>query len=365
MVRRPTVAFIIERHVGLDTYGDSIRRAVTGDQRIEAVWRPITYEAKPGRLANRLPPALRGVVSGRAEVRRALGVRCSARCFMSQQAAVLAGRRGRRRPFVILMDDTPALLEPDRGDDRRSVSGWLKHRVNVKVLRRAHRIFAMSPWVARSVVEDYGVDERRVEVLAPGVDLRRWRPGRPRRDDGPVRVLFVEADVSEALHADVLDAFATLPPRTAELHLVTTAAVPAAPGVVVHSDLEPNDDALLRLYQSADLVVEPSRHEVFSQSIVCALAVGVPAVVSDHAASPWIVEDGASGLVVDRRSRQLTPRLTQLVYSAERRRRMGDAARRRAEALFDADVNGARLVTVLLTLAEAPRLGRQRLMRRR
>ena len=50
-----------------------------------------------------------------------------------------------------------------------------------------------STWTRRSLVEEYGVDPQRVEVVPPGIDLERWAPGE--RREGPPRILFVGGDL--------------------------------------------------------------------------------------------------------------------------------------------------------------------------
>jgi len=65
-----------------------------------------------------------------------------------------------------------------------------------------------------------------------------------------------------------------------------------------------------------------------------AAASGVPAVASRRGALPELVADGETGLLVDERPDALSAALDHLLSAEEPRVRMGEAARRRAEARF-------------------------------
>ena len=96
------------------------------------------------------------------------------------------------------------------------------------------------------------------------------------------------------------------------------------------------DDALDWMAAS-DLVTLPSLHEGLPVALVEAHAYGKPAVATDVDGIPEIVEDGVTGFLVPPTD---TPALTKAVLALldddDLRRRMGAAARARAERLFSA-----------------------------
>jgi rhamnosyl/mannosyltransferase len=101
------------------------------------------------------------------------------------------------------------------------------------------------------------------------------------------------------------------------------------------------DEQLPAYYQACDAFVLPSfaRTETFGVVQVEAMAAGVP-VVSTRLPTgvPWVNQDGVTGLVVPPGdSAALGAALRRLADNEALRRQLGDAARRRADALFSRD----------------------------
>lgn len=360
----PRVTFVMEQQVGLRTYSDNLRRFVDLDERIEPVWAPITYY-QPGGLLERLPlvpSSLTGSIRGWLQVRRALRARADATCFLTQIPLALGGRRSRQRPFVVMMDCTPAQLDRMAADYEMAprsnrLLATIKHRVNAAGLRAALRVLPMSAWVRSSLIDDYGVDPERTLVLAAGVDLDLWRPA-SERGEGPMRILFVGGDFRRKGGTDLLEAVDALPPGSAELHVVTRSDVPEQPGVHVHRGLEPNCAELVALFASCEVFVLPSRAEAFPNVVMEACASGLPCIVTDVGAMATMIVEGESGYVVQPGDvAHITSLLASLCDDPETRRKMGDAARRHAEANFDGRANARTVVDLLLEGVAAERGG--------
>jgi glycosyltransferase involved in cell wall biosynthesis len=206
--------------------------------------------------------------------------------------------------------------------------------------------------VKGSLIGDYGVAPERVEVLPPGVDVFTWRPG-PRRTDGRLRVLFVGGDFYRKGGEAVLAAFHRLPPASTELMLVTRTAVPPSEGVFVFPDMQPNSAELIALYQSCDVFVLPSHAEAFGIAAVEASAVGLPVVATAVGGLTDIVADGETGFLIQPGDAETLARhLRRLAEDAGLRTRLGQAARQRAEARFDARTNARRLGALLCQASE-------------
>ncbi len=114
------------------------------------------------------------------------------------------------------------------------------------------------------------------------------------------------------------------------------AAVRAAglANVVELAGLLPRETAMACL-AGADVFCLPSTYEGLPLAILEAMAAGVPVVATAVAGNPEAVEDGVSGLLVPPESASaLAAALVSLLVDPERRRRMGAAARARAERSF-------------------------------
>jgi colanic acid/amylovoran biosynthesis glycosyltransferase len=104
------------------------------------------------------------------------------------------------------------------------------------------------------------------------------------------------------------------------------------------------DEPTANVLRRADLILAPSvtaadgDREGLPTVLVEAAACGVPAVASRHAGIPELVVDGESGLLcAERDVAALAGALERLLDDAALRRRMGEAARERAVAGWDAE----------------------------
>ena len=85
-----------------------------------------------------------------------------------------------------------------------------------------------------------------------------------------------------------------------------------------------------------DVLVSASYSEAFGMSMAEALVCGVPVVATATGGSKSLIEDGVNGLLVPRGDvRALAAAVTSLLSNQERRRALGDQARRKARERFN------------------------------
>lgn len=349
--------FIMEQHLGHQTYYQNLKRFVDPEPEIAATWAPITYQRDRSRerLAF-LSAHLRGTLVGRRQVRRALAHPADVVFFNTQVPAVLGGRLTRRRPYVIATDITPIQYDQMGGfyghrPDRPGPLRFYKHRRNVATLRRANWLLPWSTWVRDSLIRDYGADPQRVEVLPPGIDLERWQPAH-HRPEGPLRILFVGGDMERKGGDLLFQAFRALPPGSAELLLITRSQVEPQAGVQSYYGLQPNSPELIDIYRAADIFVLPTYAEAFGVAAIEAAAVGLPAIVTAVGGLTDTVVEGETGFLIQPGDlARLTARLRLLADQPELRTRLGRAARRRAELCYDTRRNVRRLRDRMLMAA--------------
>lgn len=347
-------AFVMEQHIGHRAYYENLRRFVDQASQIEVSWIRVTYE--PAGLWMRLPmiPShLRGTLSGRAEVLTGLREAIyDVALFNTQVPAAIGGALVSRKPYILCTDITPLQYDQmsEYYDHRVDRSGFLsryKHRANVRLFNHAARILPWSTWTRSSLLDDYGVKSEQITVVPPGVDLEVWKPGAEKMS-GPLRILFVGGDLLRKGGDVLLAAFRMLPVGTAELHLVTRTVIPLEAGITVYNDMQPNSPDLIRLYQQADVFVLPTKAEAFGIAVVEACAAGLPVIATDVGGIIDIVVEGENGFLIPPEDPTiLANRLEQLVQNTELRRKLGMAARKRAELYFDARQNAARVIKIV------------------
>ncbi len=171
--------------------------------------------------------------------------------------------------------------------------------MQAKVARRLPRVLTVSESSRRDIVEQLGVDPRRVAVVPIGVDphLHRPHPG-VARVEGRI-MTTASADVPMKGLVFLLEALAKVRTDHPSAHLVVVGRLRpdsrVAP-VVERLDLGDavrfvageSDERIVELYAEASVAVVPSLYEGFSLPAVEAMACGVPVVATTGGALPEV-----------------------------------------------------------------------------
>lgn len=254
----------------------------------------------------------------------------------------------------------------DRALDLAAARWWRKplvHRwygfsaMQKKVARQIPDLLTVSSSSATDIVSDFGVSPEQLHVVPLGVNTELFKPGSlPRR---PGRIIAIaSADTPLKGVSTLLHAVARLRVNhDLELRLVAkvepngpTEKLVAELGIsdIVHIAHGLSDAELAALFASAEVACIPSLYEGFSLPAVEAMASGTPIVASRVGALPEVVgTDGACAELVPAADvAALTHALGDLLDSPEKRRRLGDAGRKRAVEVFSWDAVAAQTVRV-------------------
>lgn len=286
--------------------------------------------------------------------------------FHTQAAAYRSLDLMRRVPAIVSIDCTQTLA-------RDEIEGAIARRTYAPNIRRDGRVFtaaraivASSEWAARDVWREYPQAAGRVQVMPYPVRVHaesaQWPAWRARRAQAgeAVRFLFVGGDFPRKGGWDLLTAWAACGLGTAStLHVVTNWRVPhdrVPDGVQVVRGIEPYSTAWQSMWRDADVFVMPTHAEAFGMVYQEAAAAGLPSIGTDIAAVPELIEDGVTGVLVQRGDiGGLAAAIRSLASDPSLRRRLGDAAFARALRRWDLATYGRRLAGLVHQCASRER----------
>jgi glycosyltransferase involved in cell wall biosynthesis len=235
-------------------------------------------------------------------------------------------------------------------------------------VEHAARVLATSEAERRQIVEQ-GIGGRHVTVLPNPLDLREFAdiPDREafRRKHrlGSGRVVLLLGKLTPRKGADILlDAFTRVSDTSARLVIAgndmggSTSSVAAVDGSIVTGRVTRigllRGGERLAALASADVVVYPSRHEVFGLVPLEALMCGTPVVVSNDSGCGEIIGRIGGGHLVPHGDRaSLAGAIDAILNEPSVWRPRALAAGRRIRELFGADVVCERLETIYTGLA--------------
>jgi UDP-glucose:(heptosyl)LPS alpha-1,3-glucosyltransferase len=250
-----------------------------------------------------------------------------------------------------------------------SVNLWFERRA---LGGGADHFIVNSELVKRQAMAHYRIPEDRVSVVYPGVDLTRFNPAARAQWRAPVRaelgideadivLLFVSNNFARKGLKTVFRSFAALSREYGGIRLLVVGSGRAwyyrrlarLLGIENQVTFVASASAFERYCAAADLFVLPTRYDPFAFVCLAAMATGLPVVTTRMNGAAELIQDGASGYLLDLRDaeRQLTDRLDRLL-DAERRAGMGLQAALTAHA-FSLEAHVRRMVAVLGRVAEA------------
>lgn len=268
-----------------------------------------------------------------------------------------------------------------RGLRRRRVPVFLTYHCDLyipglggRLLTRLYEQLFVPPTLARvdRVIvhtRSYGITSaplrgRALEIIPSSVNLDRFRPevdGRPVRErlglDGQRVVAFTGRLVPHKGIDVLLRTLPELPDDVAALivgrgpRLSGLRGLASRLGVLDRVRFCPDvgDDDLPAYLRAADLFVFPSQNrlEGFGLAVAEAMACGLPVVIADMPGVREVIEPGKEGLLAEPLSaRDLGTQIRQLLDDPERLRRMGAAARKRAEERYGLPTVAGQLIAL-------------------
>ena len=226
-------------------------------------------------------------------------------------------------------------------------------------------IVTPSQWLARCARESVLFRDRRIEVIPTGQDTEAFRPMSKSFAREALRlppdtklIMSAAADLGEARKglAHLLNALQLLRGRNYELVLLgdMPRSTPQF-SLKVHWLGRLHDDVSLALaYSASDVFVAPSTQENLANTVIEAMACGVPCVAFRIGGMPEIIRSGRNGHLAEPFDPQsLAHGIVSLLESGEGYRQLSQQARSTAEREFSAPLQAQRYEALYAEIFEA------------
>lgn len=216
-------------------------------------------------------------------------------------------------------------------------------------LEEAGRVVVFSHNMLAQLKDYYGIAPERITVNPPGVDPNRFAPELP--DPSLREELQLHPGIPVVMYVgrfspekNLLFLLRSLSPllKEGKARLLIVGEGPTRGTLEGEIEARGVRDAVRftgrvrepeKYYPLADVFVSVSRYESFGQSILEAMASGLPVVALEHSpprvmvAAPEIIEDGASGFTVPENGAAFRAKVEQLLSSPRLREEMGRRGR--------------------------------------
>jgi glycosyltransferase involved in cell wall biosynthesis len=258
---------------------------------------------------------------------------------------ILSVAAGRLASVPVIITSRLALSRPGR---ERAWKRYARDLANVWTTG----IFANSEAVRRDILAHERVRPEAITVIPNGIALEKFAPAITKG----LRPAFGVADEDLVLatignlrrlkgHEDLLRAIHLVKGKYPRLRLLVVGRdagmrsqleqLIVELGLPDHVRLLGERSDVARVLSLADVVVQPSHEEGFSNAVLEAMACGRPLVATNVGGNPEAVRDGVDGLLVPARNpAALADAVDRLASAPELRERMGRNGRRRVESEF-------------------------------
>ncbi len=243
----------------------------------------------------------------------------------------------------------PRRVHGEHGRDMSDLDGQNKKYLALRKFCRhfVHHYIALSQDLARWLEATVKVPAARISHICNGVDSTRFHPGAKMPGAGPVVIGTVGRMEPVKNQLALAEAFIQLCRRPElagriRLHMIGDGSLlePARrlldeAGVLAHCWLPGNRDDIPELMRQMDVFVLPSLAEGISNTILEAMACGLPVVATATGGNPELVEEGVTGhLVAVNDTAQLADTLLRYIEQPDIIARHGRAARQRVERRY-------------------------------
>jgi glycosyltransferase involved in cell wall biosynthesis len=227
-----------------------------------------------------------------------------------------------------------------------------------RYIKRCTNIIAVSNWMKNILIDNYGIDERIIEVIPNGVDPNLFRPNIQsdilNKINVPI-VLFTGRLTSTKGINYLIEAIPKVLSRERNVHFVFVGGGYPKPYLNKIEQLGISPDYytylgyikdyrdMAALYSKASVYVAPTLFENLPIRILEAMSAGTPVIASNVCAIPEAIEDGVNGFLIPPKDVEaLSDKIVYIIQNKDLSKKMGISARTTILSMFVWDEIGKR-----------------------
>jgi len=248
----------------------------------------------------------------------------------------------------------------------------LENDTEKKLICELHsdKILCVSRWVA-SQVKEHATEKNKVGVLYNGIDTRKFRPNLSTDQlrktigvDESKKIIIAPSRFvrrSGVFHERknlilLLESLTLLKKKRDDFVVAFTGKDEVAKDKIKKAAIEQGlgentvfapvgFDEMPSLYNLSDIVVLPSTDEAFGMVYIEGMACEKPVIGCRSGGVPEVIEDGKTGFLVDEKNpSMLAEKISELLDDEGKRKRFGEAGRKRVTEKFSMDVISRQLI---------------------
>lgn len=253
-------------------------------------------------------------------------------------------------PTVLNVDMTSFQSYQDKTDPKFKWTYYPSFWLGKRCFEKASKIVTWSEWARQSVINNYQIEEDKVVVIYPGVDLTKLTPSKKiqNQDTRKFTILFIGADFKRKGGPELLEVFLEYFSEIAELNLVTKNPINCQhPNVHIYHNIQPYTPEWLKLYSESDVFIMPTRADAFGYVFLEAMAMGLPIISTRINAIPEIIREEETGLLIELGNRkELASCIQTLMENPNLCSEMGLKARQIVEQKFNIQIHRQQLESI-------------------
>lgn len=278
--------------------------------------------------------------------------------------------------FLIRFDYYSVAFGSDYLDDTTTLKRRIKYRffpLKIRTFNASKRVFAISNYSARKLVE-MGVNKENIEIVTPGVDVKKFRAGNPSKQfitkynlkNKRIILTVARLDIHKG-HDLVIKVFPRVLEKFPDVYYYIIGDGPERTyleNLVLERNLKErvifvgyvSEEEMIEFYQTCEIFVMPSREiradlvEGFGITLVEAAACEKVVIGGHSGGVSSAVSDGISGVLIDPQSEEeLLLALDKFLSNREINKQFGIQARKWVEKERTWEVSASKIKKLMLS----------------